>query len=286
MVRIKRLFAILLVVILGLGGFYIYRNGWRLPTSFGSLFSSADSATANRVNAAIDSSKRLAGFPVDATASNGVVTLTGQLPSDNLKSLAGEITRDTTGVTEVNNQITVDATAKPSSENAHIEDLEIRAAILESFTKSSELGGKNIEVKVENRTVTLSGSVDTQAQKNGAEQTASAVDGVAAVANNLSVNNPQTVSEPAPTAPKTDTPIDLAKQLEFELYRTGAFDTRTMKIAAADNKITLSGAVRSLAEKLLAEKIVQSTPSVKQVVNELTVVESTAKSGVTAPTKK
>lgn len=286
MARFKRLFALLLIIILGLVGFYIYRNGWRKPTSLSSFFASADTSTANRVKTTLGTSKRLAGFPMDATVNNGVVTLTGQLPSENLKSLAGEIARDTTGVTEVNNQISVDANARPSSENAHIEDLEIRAAILEGFAKSPELGGKNIEVKVENRTVTLSGSVDTQAQKNGAEQTAGAVDGVAAVANNLKVSNPQTVSEPAPTAPKTDTTVDLAKQIELELYKTNAFDIRTMKINAADNKVTLSGTVRSIAEKLLAERIAQSTSGVKQVINELNVVENAAKPIAPAPTKK
>ena len=286
MARIKGIFVLLLVVILGLGGFYIYRNGWRMPTSIGSLFISRDNATANRVKTALGTSKRLAGFPIDATVNNGAVTLTGQLPSDNLKSLAGEIARDTTGVNEVNNQITVDANTKPSSENAHVDDLEIRAAILEAFAKSPELGGKNIDVKVENRTVTLSGSVETQAQKNGAEQSAAAVDGVAAVANNLTVMNPQAVSEPAPNVPKAGTTVDLAKQVEFELYKTGAFDILTMKITASESKITLAGTVRSIAEKLLAEKIAQSSLGVKQVVNELQVVESAAKSVAPATPKK
>src|SRR5262249_14926543 len=155
--------------------------------------------------------------------------------------------------------------------------------ILEAFAKSPELGGKNIDVKVENRTVTLSGSVDTQAQKNGAEQTARAVDGVAAVSNNLTVTNPQTVSEPAPSnVPKQDTSADLAKQVEFELYRTGAFDTLAMKINAVDGTVTLTGTVRSIAEKLLAEKIAQSTLGVKQVVNELKVSEAPAKSSASS----
>lgn len=287
MARVKGLLVLILIIILGFGGFYIYRNGWRTPTSFSALFASADTTTANSVKTALGTSKRLAGFPLDATASNGVVTLTGQLPSDNLKSLASEIARDTMGVKEVNNQIAVDATTKPSSENAHIADLEIRAAILEAFAKSPELGGKNIDVKIENRTVTLSGSVDTQAQKNGAEQTASAVDGTAAVVNNLTVTNPQAVTEPAPTTLlKTNTSADLAKQIELELYKTGAFEIRTMKISAQENKVTLSGSVRSLAEKLLAEKIAQGTPGVKEVVNDIQVAENAAKVGGSSPSKK
>src|ERR1051325_8839756 len=100
MARVKGLLVLILIVILGFGGFYIYRNGWRMPTSFSALFASADTTTTNRVKTALGNSKRLAGFPLDASSSNGVVTLTGQVPSDNLKSLAGEIARDTMGVKE------------------------------------------------------------------------------------------------------------------------------------------------------------------------------------------
>ena len=287
MARVKGLLVLILIIILGFGCFYIYRNGWHMPTSFSALFASTDTTTSYRVKTALGSSKRLAGFPLDASANNGVITLTGQVPSDNLKLLAAEIARDTMGVKEVNNQIAVDATTKPSSENAHIADLEIRAAILEAFAKSPELGGKNIEVKVENRTVTLSGSVDTQTQKNGAEQTASAVDGTAAVVNNLTVTNPQAVSDPAPTTlPKTDTSTDLAKQVELELYKTGAIDIRTLKVTAQENKVTLSGSVRSLAEKLLAEKIAQGVLGVKEVVNGIQVEENASKTGGNVPSKK
>src|SRR5262245_31926090 len=146
MARIKALSALLLLVVLGVGGFYVYRNGWRMPTSLGSLFTPEDAATANRVKMAFGASKRLAGYPLDAKSSGGGGTLTGQLQSESLKTLAGEIARDTKGVNEVNNQIAVDTNAQPSSENAHVDDLEIRASILEAVAKSPELGGKNIDV--------------------------------------------------------------------------------------------------------------------------------------------
>ncbi len=265
----RRIFAVLLVLILAAGGFYIYKYGFKVPSVFSS---SEDEETTRRVKSAFAMSKRMSGYNFEVTTSGGVVALAGQLPSEGLKSLAGEIARDTKGVKEVNNQIAVDPSVQPASENAHVADLEIRAAILESFAKSPELGGKQIDVKVENRTVTLSGSVETQNQRNGAEQAARAVDGVAAIANELKVTNPQAVAEPTPpTTQQKDGTADLAKQVEFELYRTGAFDTLTMKVTATGDTVTLSGSVRSTAEKILAEKITQTLSGVTKVVNELAV---------------
>ncbi len=277
----RRIFALLLVLIIAAGGFYVYKYGFQVPSVFSS---SEDEATTKRVKAAFAMSKRMSGYSFDVATSGGVVNLNGQLPSEGLKSLAGEIARDTKGVKEVNNQIAVDPNVQPPSENAHVADLEIRAAILEAFSKSPELGGKQVDVKVENRTVTLSGTVETQNQRNGAEQAARAVDGVAAIANELAVTNPQAVSEPTPpTTQQKETTTDLAKQVEFELYRTGAFDTLTMKVVAVGDTVTLSGTVRSAAEKLLAEKITQSMPGVVKVVNDLSVAAPAPRINETKP---
>ena len=270
---------IILLLLAGGAGYYVYKNGLKKPDWTNSVFSSsADGATTAKVKAAFGLSKRVSAYEINVTTKDGVVTLTGKTPSEDVKSLAAEIARDTEGVKDVVNQIEVNATAQPTSESVRVEDLEIRTAILESFARSPELGGKNVEVKVENRTVTLSGSVDTPAQKNGAEQTARAVDGVAGVTNNLAVANPQAATEPPQaTAPPADPGFDLAKRIKFELYETGAFDTLSMDVKAEEGTVTLSGTVRSRAEQLLAERIAQSVPGVKKVVNQLKVAAAPAR---------
>ncbi|HWP42015.1 MAG TPA: BON domain-containing protein [Blastocatellia bacterium] len=259
---------LILVLLIGGAGYYIYRNGLTLPSWISS--SSEDAATSARVRAALSLSRRVSGYDIGVETDGGVVTLTGQVGSEDARSLAGEIARDTEGVKEVRNEIAVNPGAQPSIESQRVADLEIRTEILESFARSTELGGKSIDVKVENRAVTLSGTVDTPAQRNGAEQTALAVDGVVSVTNNLSVTNPQAATEPpAPQAAPADVNLDTAKRVEFELYRTGAFDTLRMKISAEQGTVTLSGTVRSQAELLLAERIAQATPGVQKVVNNL-----------------
>jgi hyperosmotically inducible protein len=276
----RKLIAVVIVLIIGAGaGYYIYTHGWKKPEGFRALFSSSgDPDTSRKVKTALGLSKRLARFDINVTTSDGVATLTGQVPSEDIKSLAGEIARDTGGVKDVKNEITVDPAAQPSSESVHVEDLEIRVAILEALARSRELGGKNIDVKVENRSVTLSGSVETPTQRNGAEQIARAVDGVAGVTNNLVVTNPQAASEPpAANAPPADSNAELAKRVEFELYRTNAFNTLTMQVRAEDGAVMLAGTVRSRAEQLLAERVVQSVSGVKKVTNELKVTAAAGK---------
>ena len=89
---------------------------------------------------------------------------------------------------------------------------------------------------------------------------------------------PQAASEPpAATAPPADSNAELAKRVEFELYRTNAFNTSTMQVRADDGAVTLAGTVRSRAEQLLAERVVQSVSGVKKVTNELKVTASPAK---------
>src|SRR5437870_7289256 len=113
---------ILLIIVAGVG-YYVYLHGWTKPTSVRSLFStSGDAATTRKVKTALGLSKRLAGFDIDVNTNNGMVTLTGRVPSEDAKSLAGEIARDTPGVTEVKNEITVEPGAQPSSESVHVED--------------------------------------------------------------------------------------------------------------------------------------------------------------------
>ena len=270
----RKLIALLIVLIILAGvGYYVYTHGWKKPESISSLFSSSgDADTTRKVKTALGLSKRLAGFDINVNTNGGVVTLTGRVPSEDAKSLAGEIARDTPGVIDVKNEITVEPGAQPSSESVHVEDLEIRVAILEALAHSRELGGKNIDVKVENRTVTLSGTVETPAQRNGAEQIARAVDGVAAVINNLAVTNPQAATEPpAAIAPTPEPGADLAKRVEFELYRTNAFNTQAIQVKSDQGTVTLSGTVRSRAEQLLAERVAQSVSGVKKVINDLKV---------------
>lgn len=68
---------------------------------------------------------------------------------------------------------------------------------------------------------------------------------------------------------RSDKQTRLGRRIEFELFTTGAFDMQAIDVAVVDGQVTLSGAVRAEAERVLAERIAEEVAGVTQVVNEL-----------------
>lgn len=87
-------------------------------------------------------------------------------------------------------------------------DSQIKSQLQDKLNSDSGLQGKNVSVQSEKGTVTLSGGVDNEAQRDAASRYASAVPGVKQVVNNLQIA-PATASEapaPAPAPSPEDTP--------------------------------------------------------------------------------
>jgi hyperosmotically inducible periplasmic protein len=262
----------LLVVLLIIGGLaYYFRNrGTPIKQAFYSVKeTSEDLATTSKVKTALALSKHLSAFDIDVSTEKGEVTLTGQVPSQETKSLAGAIVQDTSGVRQVHNNLSVNPAVQRNPEaerlGERVADLEVKTLVTDALLKSPDLKDKRIEVAVKNRVVNLSGTVETLAQKYAAEQIARGVDGVQAVTNHLTATSSQATSESADDK--------LSKRVEFELYSTKAVSLTGVQIQSHNGTVTLTGSVPSQAEKLLAEKVAQTVEGVRKVVNDLTVAE-------------
>ena len=246
--------------------YYVHQKNGSVMAAWSSIKeSSEDTATTTKVRTALKLSKHVSPFDIDVKTKQGAVNLSGQVPSEEVKAMAGVIAQDTSGVKELHNNLVVDPGTRPNPEASRlterVADLEIKSIIEDTLRKNPELKDRPIELVVRERKVSLSGVVDTESQKNLAQQIAWGVQGVVAVANNLSV-----------TTPTNAAPEDkLAKRVEFELYSTKAFSLNTLQIHSLDGTVTLAGSVSTRAEKLLAEKITQTVSGVKKVVNNLTV---------------
>ena len=246
--------------------YYVHQKNGSVMAAWSSIKeSSEDTATTTKVRTALKLSKHVSPFDIDVKTKQGAVNLTGQVPSEEVKAMAGVIAQDTSGVKELHNNLVVDPGTRPNPEASRlterVADLEIKSIIEDTLRKNPELKDRPIELVVRERKVSLNGVVDTESQKNLAQQIAWGVQGVVAVANNLSV-----------TTPSNAAPEDkLAKRVEFELYSTKAFSLNTLQIHSLDGTVTLAGSVATRAEKLLAEKITQTVSGVKKVVNNLTV---------------
>jgi len=265
--------AIVLIVLI-VGGVLIYKRD--AARSLGDTLrsvkeTSQDAATTSKVKTALLLSKHVSAFDVKTSTNRGEVTLTGEVPTEETRRLAGAITQDTSGVTAVHNNLTVNPAARGNQEmeqlGDRVADLEIKTLVIDQLGRSPELKDKQIKVQVSKRIVTLDGAVDTPAQKRAAEQMALQAPGVQGLAGQLAVANAAAVPESADDK--------LARRVEFELYSTRALPLQSVQIRSQDGTVFLTGPVTSRAEKLLAERVAQSVDGVKRVVNNLSAPEGT-----------
>ncbi|MGH7414002.1 MAG: BON domain-containing protein [Candidatus Rokuibacteriota bacterium] len=265
------LIAIVLIVLV-VGGVLIYKRdaGLSLGDTLRSVKeTSQDAATTSKVKTALLLSKHVSAFDVNATTNRGEVTLTGEVPSEGTRRLAGAITQDTSGVTAVHNKLTVNPGAEQNQEMENlgdrVADLEIKTIVIDQLSQHPELKDKRIAVQVSKRVVTLDGAVESPAQKRAAEQIALQASGVEGLGGQLTVANAGTV----PESPDEK----LARRVEFELYSTRAVPLENVQIRSQEGTVYLTGPVTSRAEKLLAERVTQSVDGVKRVVNNLSAPE-------------
>jgi hyperosmotically inducible periplasmic protein len=270
------LIAILALVILG--AIFVY--GWRwqitVPDSARDVIRDVtDAGITAQVKAAFALSKRISAYEIGVDTKDGVVTLTGQSPSEIDRDLAGNVARDTTGVKQVDNQIRVEPGLKPSDaslrESARVTDLEIHAYLRERLTASEFLSGNEINVSVKDRVVTLTGRTQTPRQKAGVEQLARSIPNVADVVNQLSVTNPGAAQ--SETSERESKDKELANQVLFALFneRDNFTNLGTIKVESRNGAVTLSGAVPSRAERALAERVARGVKGVSSVSNRLSV---------------
>ncbi len=261
---------IILVVAAGVSYTVNARGGGSVKAAWNSIKeSSEDAGTTTKVKTALALSKHLSAFDINVNTKQGQVTLTGQVPSEEIKTMAGVVAQDTSGVKQLNNNLGIDPSVRPNPEASRlgerVADLELKAIVQGAMGKSPELRDKHLEAAVKERTVTLNGTVETSAQKNLAQKIAEGIMDVHGVINNITV---------IPTQNVADSPDErLSKRVEFELYSTKAFSLNGLQIQSQDGTITLSGTVSSRAEKLLAEKVAQSVEGVRKIVNNLSVQE-------------
>jgi hyperosmotically inducible protein len=263
---------LILVLILGGGIYYAYTQNAAFRGAFLNVKESAqDAATTSRVHTALVLSKRVSPFDIKVETVQGEVTLTGKVPSEEVRTVAGAIVQDTSGVKQVHNNLGVDPLVERNPETEHlgerVADLEIKADIDDALSKSPELKDEHVDVQVKNRIVTLSGALETTALKYAPEQISWQTSGVTQVLNNIVVTDTLVVPETADDK--------LARRIEFELYSTKAVSLKTMQIHVDNGTATLSGNVGSRAERLLAERIAQSVEGVRKVVNNLVAPDET-----------
>ena len=156
----------------------------------------ADTALITRIKSALAQSKRLYNHNIGVESKAGQVTLSGEVPTEIDKDLAGSLAKEMPGVKEVRNQLqivpspklAVEAEEKPVPA-INIENLEMEANLREKIQAVAELKDQPIKIKVQNREVTLTGRVASDAQRIKVEQILHDAPKVTIVHNQIRVGN-------------------------------------------------------------------------------------------------
>ena len=159
---------LILAVVLAGGIYYAFTRNASLQNAFHSVKESTqDATTTSRVRTALLLSKRVSPFDITVQTIQGEVTLTGQVPTAEAKTVAGAIVQDTAGVKQVHNDLGINPLAERNPETERlgerVADLELKTVVDDALSKSPELKDKHIDVQVKNRIVTLGGALDTAA---------------------------------------------------------------------------------------------------------------------------
>jgi hyperosmotically inducible protein len=125
-----------------------------------------------------------------------------------------------------------------------------------------------IDVDTKNKVVTLNGTVDSAAAKARAVTVAQGTEGVASVVDNITVTVPEKPGTPADVV-VTDAALTTA--VKTKLLADPDVKGLKIDVDSKDGVVTLTGTVKSQAEKDKALRLARETLSVRTVTDKLTV---------------
>ena len=140
----------------------------------------------------------LNSFDINTDVQNGKVVLTGKVENSVDKKLAEELVANIDGVTDVDNQLTILADHDDDNDDMDGEaamdkltDAKIATVIKTRLLMDTDISGFDIDVDVKAGNVTLTGTVDSDAERDLAVEIAKNASDVTDVEDNLKVVEPQ-----------------------------------------------------------------------------------------------
>lgn len=190
---------------------------------------------------------------IGVTARDGVVTLTGRVPTYCERVTAERVAKRVHGVKALANDIEV----RPQGVGERT-DTELAQVILEALRWKSHVPSDRVKVAISKGWVTLEGEVDWHYQKQAAEEAVRPLLGVRGVFNVITIK---------PKALATD----VQHRIEAAFKRNAELDANQVRVEAHEGKVTLRGDVHSWAERQEAERTAWAAPGVTQVEDLLTI---------------
>lgn len=145
-----------------------------------------------------------------------------------------------------------------------MDDSTITAKVKAALVDHDSIKSTDISVKTDQKVVTLSGFVESQAQAEEAVKVAKGVEGVTSVSDKLHVRDSKETSVKGYAG---DTAI--TSEVKAKLLADDIVPSRKVKVETTDGVVQLSGTVESQAQSDRAESIAKAIDGVKSVKNDL-----------------
>lgn len=192
---------------------------------------------------------------IGVAVENGVVTLTGHVPSYWQKSTLERIIWRVKGVKAIAQEVEV----RLPIDKRDADD-QIAERVLNMLAWDVSVPDNAIRVKVQDALVTLSGEVNWNYQRKAAENDARKLSGVFAVVNNITIK-PMVQSS------------DVRERIEGALKRHAEVEANKIIIDVKDNGVvTLDGTVDNWEERQAVERAVWSAPGVRTINDRIAIV--------------
>lgn len=168
------------------------------------------------------------------------------------------------------------ALADSSKFEGAVKDAWIAGKVETTFALSGDLNPFAIDTDVESGVVHLTGAVDSDIDRDLAEELVKGIEGVSEVDNDLVVDQSRAQAESGERSQKRDFGSwvdDATTTAAVKSKLLGNPNTKGLKIDVdtRDDVVTLTGRVGSDEESRLAEQLAKNTGDVKQVRNQLVV---------------
>jgi osmotically-inducible protein OsmY len=190
---------------------------------------------------------------IGVAVKDAIVTLSGHVASFGEKRAAEQVVMRIRGVRALVNEIEVKFLADSGRT-----DEDIAHAAVSVLNWNSAIPENSVKIKVAHGWITLEGAVDWNYQRLAAERLTQDLMGVKGVTNLLTLK----------TAPVR---ADVKQRIESALKRNAELDARDIQVTIQGNRVILSGATPSIAERLAAECAAWRGAGVNVVENSIVV---------------
>ncbi|WP_323775728.1 BON domain-containing protein [Leisingera sp.] len=190
---------------------------------------------------------------IGVSVEDGIATLTGHVAASAQKQAIGKTVNRVSGV----HGIVMEIEVRPIGEHLDADD-EIAKRAIEALRWIDSVPKDTIRVEAEHGILTLTGQAGWSYEKAAAERAVQKVSGVKEVINLIKV-----------TSAVSHTNVRMS--IETALRKDAASEAKGIHISIDDHSVTLTGSVRTKAERDTARRAVWAVPGVSNVVDGLTV---------------